>query len=247
MENDFFFKILFEAIEEGNSLSLNNSDDKEELFHFSSRFFFFDRKRERIIIDIPSSVDDQKTIKVHDNVEVFFIAKGHRLGFFAKVLQFTQFKLSEDKIVPAVEISKPDAGMDLQRRRDFRVPTPYLKVIAHYSVEDPDDPSIRIDRHTPCHSDNISRSGIALTDDINSGEKLNPKRGDEIDMDIFIDNNPLKFSGTVISTREMFEGKKNIIGIDFTENKPDLLQYKRNTAILIRYIMKQQREMMLKV
>ncbi len=243
MDKDFFFKILFEAIEGGNNISINRTADKEELFHFSSRFFKFDDENSTIMIDLPSSEEDG-TLRMNDIIEVFFISQNLRLGFFSKVIGFSEFQLASKQIVPALIISKPDEGLDLQRRRDFRVPTTPLKVVTTYIREDDENKKEIINT---CICDDISRSGIALTENKELKEKLKFEKGIYINMKINMDEEIIQMEGRIESKRELYEGKKIIFGIDFAENKPDKLQYKKNIRIIMKYIMKRQREIMFKV
>ena len=240
MDKDFFFKILYRAIESGNNISINRSADKENLFHFSSRFFILNEDKDEILIDLPAS-EDNETLRVNDKIEVFFISQNLRLGFFTRIIGFSEFQLASDKIVPAMIISKPEEGQDLQRRRDFRVPTPPLKVVAKY-IRDKDEKVI-----TNCICDDISRSGIALTEDKQTNNRLRLEKNYHINLTIYIDKEIIQLEGTVESKRELYEGNKIVFGIDFTENKPDKLQYKKSITVIIRYIMKRQREIMFKV
>jgi c-di-GMP-binding flagellar brake protein YcgR len=246
MDNEFFFKVLFNAIEEGNSISLGRMSDKEDLFHFSSRFFSYDENRNEILIDIPSSSDNNDILKISDNVEVFFISKSLRLGFYSKILGFSEFKLVSGEVVPAMVMAKPKEGLDLQRRRDFRVPTPPLNITVSF-VENTENKEQENKIIMKCVSYDISRSGIAISKDKRKKDLIKLEKNMPVSMIIDLDGNAVQMEGTVESKRELYEGKKIVVGVDFEENKPDKVEYKRNLSIIMKYIMKRQREIMLKV
>lgn len=248
MDKDFFFKILLDAIESGNNISINRSDDKDDLFHFSSRFFSFNKEQNEILIDLPSS-DNDGFLKKNDNIEIFFISQGLRLGFFSTVKRFSEFKLLSNEVVPAIVIEKPEEGQDLQRRRDFRIPTtPQLEVIVTYSDDKKTDQMDKAEEiSVTCLCDDISRSGIALSENKQIKDKLRLEKGNHIIMDISIEGNSIQMEGSVECKRELYEGKKTIFGIDFFENKPNKFLYKKNLSIIMKYIMKKQREIIFKV
>ncbi len=249
MDKDFFFKILFEAIESGNNISINRSDDKDELFHLSSRFFAFNKEQNEILIDLPSSSDNDGILKKNDKIEIFFVSQGLRLGFFSTVKRFSEFKLLSNDVVPAIVIAKPAEGQDLQRRRDFRIPTtPQLEVIVTYSDDEQISKTDKVEEiSVACFCDDISRSGIALSENKQIKDKLRLEKGNHIIMDISIEGNSIQMEGSVESKRELYEGKKTIFGIDFFENKPNKFLYKKNLSIIMKYIMKKQREIIFKV
>jgi len=245
MDNEFFFKVLFNAVEEGGSISLNRMSDKKDLFHFSSRFFTYDNIRDEILIDIPSCSDHNDILKVNEKVEVFFVSKSLRLGFYTIITGFSDFKLGSGEVVPAMTIKKPDEGLDLQRRRDFRVPTPPMKVSVSFMERDENDESREV--FMGCISNDISRSGIALSKDKQNKELAKLEKNMAVSMSIELDGYFINMEGTVESKRELYEGKKIVVGVDFIEDKPDKIQYKKNLSIIMKYIMKRQREIMLKV
>lgn len=246
MDNDFFFKVLFNAVEEGGSISLSRVSDKKDLFHFSSRFFSYDENRDEILIDIPSSSENDDLLKMNDKVEVFFISKSLRLGFYSKITGFSEFELVSGEIVPAMTISKPKEGLDLQRRRDFRVPTLPLKVTVSF-IENSENKEQETGIIMKSVSYDISRSGIAISNDKQKKNLIKLEKNMPISLSLDLDGNIVQMEGTVKSKRELYEGKKIIVGVDFEENKPNKMQYKKNLSIIMKYIMKRQREIMLKV
>jgi len=243
MDNDFFFKILNNAIEEGIGIAINKIKSEDDFFHFLSRFFYYDEEKEEILIDIPSSTDDIGLLMLDDRIEVFFISKGFRLGFFSTITGFSEFELSSGESVPAMRISKPDSGLDLQRRRDFRVQTPPMAIKACYQRENEEEQETVL---LECVSYDISRSGIAVSNSKDARNKLKLEKSNYVSMDIQIDDDVISMEGIVQSKRELYEGKKTVFGIDFVEDKPDKMQYKKNLSIIMKYVMKRQREIMLK-
>ncbi len=244
MDNDFFFKILNNAIEEGIGIAINKVKREDDFFHFLSRFFYYDEEKEEIIIDIPSSSDDIGLLMLDDKIEIFFISKCFRLGFFSTITGFSEFELSSGEFVPAMRISKPDGGLDLQRRRDFRVQTPPMAIEACYQIENEDEEQGTVS--IECVSYDISRSGIAVSNSKDAQNKLKLEKNNYVSIKIKIDDNIISMEGIVQSKRELYDGKKTVFGIDFVEDKPDKMQYKRNLSIIMKYVMKRQREIMLK-
>lgn len=242
--------ILYRAIEKGEKISLGKpkrirtgpaTGDLQPL-NFVSRFLHHDIKKKQILIDVPTTSDEEeKDILVkNDKIRIFFVHRGFRFMIDSKITGQTTFQLASGKKIMALTIKEPEKLIDGERRNYFKVQTPPFKVkvmLIEREGEPIEESEGKIYDALMC---TISGGGMAFRE-----EKfpLPFEVKDIIRLDLYLDEITLKMEGEIKNMRTPESTDKCNYGVQFIKRSIDRLTMKKNVSHIMRYVVRRQREL----
>ncbi len=242
MPSEIKLDILYKAVLGNTSIAMGRYELDKNEFNFSSRFFAYDRDKGVLVVDFPSTTQDIEPLQKKEPIVVYFVHRNSRYIFRSRVMGLTEYQLTDDKLLKALIIAMPEELVDGERRNFFKVATPPHRVdIRIVQRRDSDDEPYEGIVFTGA-SVNISGGGIAVRED---DGHLPFRYGDVISLTILFPDQELIMEGRVVNKYQYENSDNMIFGIEFIQETIDKLSFKRNVNMLMRYVMKRERELLL--
>ncbi len=246
MSIELDINILYQAINSNVNISLGKikRNEKKKEFKFVSQLFEYDLEKKRLLIALPSSIDQEETeeivLKKKDPLRIFFVYKGFRFVVHSTVLGLTKYRLASGVGTQALVIELPETLLDGERRNFFKVHTPPFVAKASIMARVTDDVPLPPDTNCEGVTYDLSGGGIAIMD--GKDEPLPFELQDIIDIYMQLDDQMLHMEGHVLNKRMNPAGDRWVYGIEFILHHLHAGEMKRNVAKIMHYVMKRQRE-----